>query len=325
MKRLLLCLMTLVLLTTVCGCTGNPEQKATQTHTPNTYEAEVSASAQTLTEVQTEPAAADAPAPQTEEDVLDTLDGTWELLPRGELLRMEPYATLRIDRMYRTVTYTRATDGEYVGAHFTLSDLFAHVQGTYDLMELYPDDLSDNFIENGDEIVFGTRADFEIRFAVSQQGMQMLALREIGNGNTALAMDGIGYDNCAGDGYWVFERVTDDTDGTDAPVPKTTLRKGETFYAFRWRDDGATCELQPMEIHSYEENWYGEMTTVLEFGYTGGADALTAATYTIAGKADEANSGGYRTGMVRVTTDKNGEITAIEPVEYLAYGAYTAS
>ncbi|MBO4318086.1 MAG: hypothetical protein J5855_07415, partial [Mailhella sp.] len=135
---------------------------------------------------------------RSDADLWDWLSGPWEFLPGGQPLRLEPCATLYFDRQKRTAIFTRESDKQYLEAQVRTGNLHDRSRGGGDLITLIPKDISGAFSALRSQML-GSKVDFQV--VASQAGSRdLLALREIGNGESAFAMDGLKYDSMASDG-----------------------------------------------------------------------------------------------------------------------------
>lgn len=257
------------------------------------------------------------------------------------------------DRPERMVSFFREGDrallstgngAEYADGSYSLHDLFEGSGSRNDLVRITPDDVTDGFAADP-ALVKGTETDFQI-LAANVKGLDFLALRFIGNGDTEYAARGLGYENTAGDDFWVFQRM--DYAAEDAAKELTERQyasmrnKGQSFYAFLWCQEDGACWMQEIKAAEYLQEWYDQVLPSLRYRYPDNGHALTAVRYELSkelpDRAKRALQGLEPVAeeqeekqekqeictpvLFRVTTDDAGRITDLERPEYLSYGLY---
>jgi len=263
-------------------------------------------------------------APATQRELLDWLAGDWTLLTGGDLLGGDlPVLTLTFESGRQNLYFTLGDTPEHAGAAFTFETLFERI-GTDDLLHLEIDEVTEDVSQDADTLL-GTTCDLQLLTA-RVADTDVLALREIGNDDSLLAMVLLGYERMAGDSFWVFARVTQEKPTPPDEAQYDAIRKkGETFYAVRWLDFGDICYLQALDAAAYEEDWYGEMLPAVCYALSADENALVATMYPVPGGADDTGAPpprAYLPALVRVTTDEDGAVVAQEDLPYLGYGIY---
>ncbi|MBR3296747.1 MAG: hypothetical protein IKI65_02790 [Firmicutes bacterium] len=258
-----------------------------------------------------------------EEEMAGLLSGLWEFLPNGDIIRLEPYGFFSFGDEDRFAMFNTTDDAQSVSGTYALADIFMEGRGTWNELSFTVSEISEGYADARDILVGETT---DLQFLTAQvEGVDALALRYLGNGDTYFSYNILQNDLQATDWFWVFEREPDEP--RDIPTDEqydAMRKKGETFYAFCWRDYGDRCLLQEMAVIPYQEDWYGEMEDCLMYMYPANGHAFTAVPYEIEGMKDYAHSGEYRPGLMRVTTDENGIVTELLPLRYLGYGVYSS-
>ena len=154
-------------------------------------------------------------------------------------------------------------------------------------------------------------------------GQYIISLREIGNEDTMMSGEIFKFKNVSGDKAWIFKK--------DIPEEETVLLeegnealkvKGTGFYANRWLDLGESVFLQRIDVNLFMDNWYGEDMEMLYPIYTDDPYNNYAIKYKIKDNEKSAHSPVFKTDIVYVETDENGDITKISKPEYLGFGYY---
>jgi hypothetical protein len=148
-------------------------------------------------------------------------------------------------------------------------------------------------------------------FAGTYKGEDYLFLRELGNGLSVIDSEVLREENETGDHGWVFTRedsVFPDA-GEEGKMP------AGTHYAFCWRKDSTGYLLQEAEVIEKTEYWYGEEINTLRV--IPSMDRISLYLYGTDSLPED-----FSPGLLQVTVDEAGMITAAEPAEYIGYGAY---
>ncbi len=257
----------------------------------------------------------------SEAEILSYLEGPWEIMDDGELIQ-EP--GLQRDIMIfsvngdHTMQFIRP-NGEEAEFVFTLSDTFDDIKGTYDRITF------ENAAGGGKyawEEVRSTQS-FQVMIA-NNLGLDYLMLRELGDERTGFASDALRYDRSI-QGLWMLRRpVPDDYDGayeTEPTTPSTVgseemLRLTDTsFYALKWMEFGNSCTLQLVDV-------INSGADTLAYSVPHEADAYSAVNYEYKDMQDMAHGGFFSPVLLKVTTDKDGQVIETEGFEYAGEGLY---
>lgn len=257
-------------------------------------------------------------------DMKEYLDGTWELVPRGQAI-MNPEETpdiLTFNSEMSEVTFMRGNDAEFITFDYELDDLFEEIPGTGNLIKLTGRDVTLGFSEYGDSMI-GSYATYQI-ILVNNMNCDTLLLREIGNGESQFSYEGLNYERTANDGFWVFRSLNEEEPKMDRinNINEELRLKNSTFYAVSWFDMGDRVTLQRILINPEVLNLYGEDEEVISYTYPNSEYPLSAVTYYVKGMEDMAHSGRYIPGICKVTTDESGDITEMTPLVYDIFGYY---
>lgn len=256
-------------------------------------------------------------------DALSFLEGKWGMLAGGQPIRNGDAAFyISFHDSAPSFTLTQTETKNVLSSVFELQDLFGSNRGCYDLIRSIPPSeyiLSETDGENTLDYPFST-----FFTAAYVDGLPVITLRSIGNGISPLHMMFNGDYGAVTNG-WVFAKETDEDVNPPSEEKMAEMRvKGNTFYAFRWLDLGSDVYLQEVTTAVTREKYEdGEMRDMMFHSYKDNGHALTAVRYKIKGAEELANSGIYRPGLVKVTTDKEGNITALTELQELDYGYYT--
>lgn len=350
-RKLILPLILSVALLSGCGNKGNEGSTGSgqlwgintefATETESTTEATTEATTEMTTEAPSANQAGKFPKPEDEVPPGDNfyisknmmkyyLDGSWDLMTTGMPIQ-DPEKTpdiLTFDSTNEKMRFTRGKDSEYAEFSFTLDDLFSEIGGTSNLLKLEGTEVSDNFSESCNLLV-GMTDHYQIVLA-NVQGVDMLMLRPIGNGDSLFGAEGLGFDTQINE-FWVFCKHNDSEGYVETKmdnvisINQKLLLKDKTFYAFRWLDKGMEVYLEPLDAAETTLNLYGDDVASLCYNYRNNEFSMSAVAYSVENGQDLLHSGRFNPGLVKVTTNANGEIVSILDCEYYIYGYYYSS
>ncbi len=327
MKQRMIAILLALALLLCCACQKTPAQAASGPAEPAPSKSLPSASAASAA-AEPSPAAAEIDWQGTQQDLLDWLAGDWVMLPGGDVLSQQPTIWLTVDPAQQRMVFADTESSEHVGASFTIDPLFTEMPAN-DLLCLKFDEATEGALSGySNAEILNTRVDLQVIPGIAN-GREMIALREIGNGDSMFAYGILDYDRQANDTCWIFERMIGAQPETFTDAENEALRKkNESFFAWRWFDSGDFCCLQPLESLEYEEEWYdGEMLPAVCYALPKGKTALKAPLYPVAEALKDPDAPPalriVLPGLVRVTTDSTGTITAMEGLPYLIYGLYS--
>ncbi|MBQ6221287.1 MAG: hypothetical protein IJJ44_01555 [Solobacterium sp.] len=251
------------------------------------------------------------------QDLFTHLEGTWNscypVIPEDLLDRKLTFKD-------GTVTLTHVYADEYVTSTMDVRSMFEEWTDIPDLLYITPEETSSGFLPDGSALPEQVTA-FQV-LTSHVKGKDLLALREIGNGGSLYADEGLNYNAATSDMFWIFER-----DDEELLQPSDTqyadMRNAEKeFTAFLWSQDGNTCYLQEVTSQVVKEVLYGPEEYVVYYRYPAGGHALTAVPYEYAGSAVKISYAGDGPYLVKVRTGQDGRITSIVRLNYLIYGRY---
>ncbi len=279
------------------------------------------------------PAETREPAPVQETEAPETpviasktlpelLQGTWKLLPKGELYSNETTGiTVTFEDNKMTVKdMIRNSDSV---SEVTFGDIYDI--GENNLTKITIDPKEAHPAKASEAEVLAYPIDFQVLYANHYQ-TEILALRELGNGMSYFGADQLNIDFQDQQFFWIFIREPEVLD-----EPMEELTKDETFYAFCWLRDKDTISLQKVDTESFDAPMYEEVTTALKLipDYTAHRFALH---YPVAEEIQwrilpnsNMTTGSLSPYLVRVTTDKEGTVTVLDYMDYLGYGSYEAT
>ena len=275
-----------------------------------------------------------------EGDVRSYLSGTWAFLNNGDVFGLQdnPEKSFSFFPEEKRALFTKDHGAHYVDSSFSLEKINDEaVQGQdVNLMTLTPKEASAGFLPDR-EFDLGLRTDMQILTA-NVMGEEILALREIGNGESELATYGLGFDGCAADTFWVFERMDYAREAENfrptAEQNEAMKLRGKTFWAFNWYQYEGTCFLQEMDAKEKTVDWYEDRLPMISYDYMANGHSMTAVQYDFSEEMRKAQKERLANGtdgperrafapvLCRVTTNENGEITAVEDMVYIALGLY---
>ena len=265
-------------------------------------------------------------------DVPAYLEGDWWLLPKGWPEQSQnTMLCFRSEDGIISARFMRWLDGASVTAHADLSDLGEPDGDACDVLSLSISAVTPSFSTNWASLEESGTSDYQI-LAAGVDGQDILALRELGNGDSMFASDALRYDRAAAERLWVFRRET--KAGVFAPTEEqydAMRAKGRTFYAYCWQQSEAGCFLQEMTVEQSTVDWYGDGVRVLRCLWYNNGHAFTAVRYDSAVPFEREQTvmkgtptPAVRPRFVRATTDEYGIVTKLEEVPYFAYGYYYA-
>ncbi|MBQ7534977.1 MAG: hypothetical protein IJT43_05080 [Stomatobaculum sp.] len=269
-----------------------------------------------------------------EADVLSYLKGTWCFLNNGDIygLQDRPEKSISFFPEERKVLFTKDHGDQYVEAGLALDRLNTGSGQFGTLIRVTPKEVSEGFSASGMSFT-GYDVDFQVVTA-NVMGEEILALREIGNGDSELGYQGLGYDWQSSDDFWIFERMDYAREAEDfRPTAEQNAAMrlyGKTFYAFSWYQYEGSCFLQEMDAKEEELEWYMDRLPMISYQYPANGHAMTAVRYEFSEELQKARTGegmlpdvrAFMPQFVRVTTNEKGEITELENMVYLSLGLY---
>ncbi|MCR4609201.1 MAG: hypothetical protein K5750_05835 [Eubacterium sp.] len=323
---------------TTAASTEATTTSGTEASTASTAQATTEASTNNLTTSSTEAGSTEATTSSTGSAQLETIDisteskmrdylhGVWRMVPSGNPNSTNPGSAILWDKGSNFIELTRDDNDVYIYAYTKFDGLFGDGKDITNYFELQID-----YASGSDTNIVDSRANIQIMTTVCARG-KIFAIRETGNGESAFAAYGLDYERTAWDYMWVFKYTGDA--GDDASQDNnivlskqqsdSLLKKGQSFYAFKWFDSGDQVILQPVDVTETTDDWYGEELHALSYVMSKEANSIYAPTYDIKGAESLANSGGYAPCLCYVTTDSDGKITEIKNFSYLGYGYYNA-
>ncbi len=327
---------------TVTVATTEASSTEAPTTADTTTEATTAASTETTTEVTTESTTATTQASTTttteaatetttqttsqaltdwdvskEEGMLSFLDGTWNMIPGGTATTTNKGATLTFKKDESFVEAANENNGEYAYVYMGFDRLFPNMEDDTNFIEMQVD------YSSSENILVDSRATIQILTAITDKG-EVMALRETGNGQSALATYCFDYDKVAWDYFWVFKKENDNFTMTKEQNDSLRIKDG-SFYAIKWYDCGNGANLQPVDVIETKEDWYGEELHAVSYIRSKTyPNSIYAPYYEIEGMEQYANSGGYGPALCKVETNSQGVVTKITGISYLGYGYYNA-
>ena len=269
--------------------------------------------------VVTEAAVYEDPYPDgltNKQDLFAYLQGTWNScypeIP-GDL--PDRQLTFEDDK----VTLTHVYADEYVTSSIDVLGMFKPWSDIPDMLSFTPEETSSGFLPDGSALP-DQAASFQI-LASHVNGKDVLALRDIGNGDSLYAEQGLNYNAATEDRFWLFERDEEISQPSDAQY-EDMRNAGKEFTAFLWSQDDNICYLQEVTAQVKKEVLYGPEEYVVYYRYPANGHGLTAVPYEYAGNTDKISYTGDGPYLVKVTTGQDGRITAITRLSYRIYGRY---
>lgn len=258
---------------------------------------------------------------ESDDDAKQFLDGTWYMLPGGQPSVLEPPFKMFADRNTSTFSIIETNSENALSSGFDVLDLFATPRGCCDLIRATPPGTIKTDGMTDSEIIDYS---FDLHFTAAYvNGVPVIAMAPIGNGISPV--DALVKGEHMTNSYnWVFVRDTDgDITGIDDAKMNELRNKDTTFYAYRWLDMGSEVYLQEVNTTitdiMFED---GSTKDAMYYSYKDNGHALTAVRYPVKGAEKLANSGDYRPALVKVTTDKDGNVTELAEMQQIGYGYY---
>ena len=251
------------------------------------------------------------------------LEGSWKMIPEGGGRDTEPFGSLVFDKNgTMTFTYDKFDDKGSVSCSYEVSRLregYGNLEAC-DLLEIKVTGASDA-VKARTPYVMDSSTELQILTA-RVQGNDIIALREIGNGESEFGLDVLMYENQSMDGMWIFVRDGESLSKTEKTDEDMRIFPG-SFYALRWMDYGDSVYLQIIDIKDFEETFYEDPVRVKAVMYGTYGDALYAVKYEVFGAAPSEKNASYAPQLVYVATDPNGRVIDCDLVPYFAYGLYS--
>ena len=253
------------------------------------------------------------------------LDGTWQMMPVGALPGTEPpYLELSFNRASSEAVITvLAEDKPKVSMNFSTGKLFDNAYSSEDLIFLDVLDTSE-IIKKNTPMILGTHNEFQI-IACRLNDDDFIAIREIGNGTSYLALEVLNTNNLTGDGFWVFVRDggTRSSVKQDEQFSMNARYKNGSFFALRWIDYLGSCYLMPVNVEVYEDTFWVDKVSVIRFAYSNNGVSLSNVFYDIEGIDSFKKEPVLNPQLVEVKVDEQGQITNIADHPYYSYGVYS--
>ncbi len=256
----------------------------------------------------------------TVDDIMSFLDGEWVMVNSGNPISETPALKIEFYEDKKKCTITGEDGQAFVKADISFQNAFED-DNNANLIGLKPESTSDGYVT--DQEKFLNETSFYQILAATVDGQYIISLREIGNEDTMMSGEIFKFKNVSGDKAWIFKK--------DIPEEETVLLeegnealkvKGTGFYANRWLDLGDSVFLQRIDVNLFMDNWYGEDMEMLYPIYTDDPYNNYAIKYKIKDNEKSAHSPVFKTDIVYVETDENGDITKISKPEYLGFGYY---
>ncbi|MBQ9437638.1 MAG: hypothetical protein IJU50_04845 [Lachnospiraceae bacterium] len=273
------------------------------------------------------PFGAGAPIYLSKDEMLQFLEGEWELHKGGE--KIMPYDeepdTLTFSSKMGLAAFKRGSTGASAGFVYEVSDLYDEAQEEQNLLTLLGVDIHYDYSERFEELI-GSEAQFQI-FLANDLGVDTLILREVSKEVDWLT-DNPGISPVFSEevltwedsdlGFYIYTRKGESVLSSSLGQEDLLRLSDADFTAFKFSDYGDSCTLIPVELSLSEEDPDVFAIRPLDKGL-----GLSTVLYPYAEGGEEAHSGKYDPVLIGVKTNGNSEITDTIVFAYEGNGYYS--
>ena len=256
-----------------------------------------------------------------EASALEFLKGEWSMCPMG-VQRDEQTTTITF--MDDATVEVVRDDGEFALCKVSMNTLMSDSNGSLNMFTLDPYEFSKNFTSGDSSYYIGVDAMFQF-LVCRADGIDLLMIREPGNGESQIGYEGFGYNLLAGDtNAWLFYR-NNGIAPRDHEETISLRHKNDTFYAYCWCCAADYYMLQEVSLNDFLTEWGDSQVYVGVMEYADNDHPLEGVFYdsaAIPGEGDMGLPDIFQLMLGKVTTDEDGIVVDFEQLDYMAYGAY---
>lgn len=258
----------------------------------------------------------------TYNDMKAYLGGDWRMLKFGAIYG-ETGKDIWLSIEGDLLKITDEDSGRYGSAAYTLGNDFGEDHKAWTTMTLIPYDASDDVKSTSGF------ADEQVRLQIilaTVEDTDILAVRELGNGDAIFTGKLFGGANTANDRFWIFERESKNPQLTQSENDSARLA-GKDFYGIVWYDDYGILYIQEITAFPYTDPLFGDEAECITYTYANGARNMYAVQYDVIGdiSPDDFPAGHieyYTPSVAKITVDSSGRVSEIKRFEYMGYGVY---
>ena len=257
-----------------------------------------------------------------EDDARAFVSGSWMLLPQGQPEQSEDVSklTLKLDGDQADITLEKGAKKGSVSSKFSMLNLFDTPRGCYNLIRTVPP----TKVEYSSlPIPMNYDGQMDIQFTgANVDGKYVIAMSVANFGISPFQLLLSDYE--AAENTWIFEQIGNNVLHKPDNLEHASMRvKGKTFYAYRWLDTGDSVYLQEMNSNEVEVTGQdGNKKTARDYSYPLNGHAMVAVQYPFESDITKTDCNTYRPCLVKVTTDKNGNITELKELTRIENGLY---
>lgn len=255
---------------------------------------------------------------ENENDARTFVNGTWTLLPQGEPVQTPaPMLSLKLNGNSAEISISNNGKTGTINSDFSMLNLYDTPRGCYNLIRTVPP----TKVVYSIPMTYNTAMDIQF-IGANVNGKNIVAMNMASESISPIEL--ILGDYAASNDTWVFEQSSNEVIHKPDITEHAAMRiKDRTFYAYRWLDTGDSVYLQEMNTNAVEiTEQNGSKGTALEFSYPLNEHAMIAVQYPHTSKYTKTDCNTYRPGLVKVTTDKNGNITELKELRKTIRGMY---
>ena len=254
----------------------------------------------------------------SDDQILNYLEGAWEFCPYGFDAPEGEEVDLSFTQAQGSCSFLKRSDASFVSGGIILGKTSDELAAS-DMFTLTITDITRDFCDAPEELK-GVSTDFQFMMGL-MEGRDVLILRQLGNGDSALVHKTFLDDTACWDGCWLFVRSRD-LAFSDQQMDEWR-KKDQDFYAFMWMDSGDKICLQAVSGKERDIDWYGETVPAVLWSLSETEERpYQIVTYWLKDGEQFAHPGSFQPGLVHVKTDAEGCLTELTRMEYLGFGAY---
>ena len=258
---------------------------------------------------------------ESEEQARSFVSGSWLLMPQGQPPQTdESVLSLKLEGDSAEIAISKGEKKGTVKSGLTMKNLYDTPRGCYNLISTVPP-TSLEYSSLSVPMSYTSAMDIQY-LGANVNGRYVIAVNLVGESISPLELM-LG-DQQADNDTWIFTQYGNNVLHKPDVLEHASMRvKDKTFYAYRWLDTGDSVYLQEMNTKPVEITGQdGSKATALEFSYPLNGHAMVAVQYPIESDLTKTDCDTYRPGLVKVTTDKNGNITELKPLKNSVRGMY---
>lgn len=258
----------------------------------------------------------------TYNDMKAYLGGEWRMLEYGAIYG-ETGKDIKLTIEGDLLKITNEETGSFGSASYVLGTDFGEDHRAWMNMTVIPYSVSDDVKKTPGY----SDSQIDMQIIVSTiEDMDILAVRELGNGDTVFSGQLLGYEHTANDRFWIFERESKNLQMTQSQNDAARL-SDKDFYGIIWYDDYGILYIQEIKAFPYIDNLFGDNAECITYTYSDSARNMYAVQYDVIGdiSADDFPADHleyYKPAVSKITVDASGRVSDVRRLEYVGYGVY---